>query len=143
MLGEEAQKTCETYKPLVNHPNAWTKWLPSDPIPAHWYDDEAFRRLIFLYIARSRRPEGRDLPLGEFIRQFRGLPSTVKAKEIANLFTQIRRLSDFEAQEDLIGRLLLAMRENSRPVPAKALGLIGEAQFRRRLDDLYGEKRFW
>ena len=121
----------------------WTKWLPSDPIPAHWYDEDSLQRLIFLNLAKSRRDGDRDLPLGEFIRQFRGLTSTAKAREIARLFPQIDRLGDFEARQEATSLLLRAMRASSRPVPAKALGLIGEAQFRRRFGDLYGIERFW
>jgi hypothetical protein len=99
--------------------------------------------LIFLHIAQSRRDGGRDLPLGEFIRQFRGLAATAKARDIAGLFLHIRRLSDFEDHRDEIGNLLEAMRENSRPIAARALGLIGEAQFQSRLAELYGVERFW
>ena len=133
----------ETYKPLVSYPEAWTKWLPSDPIPAHWYDEESLRRLIFLNIAKIRRDGGRDLPLGEFIRQFRGLTSTTKAREIAAHFSEIRRLSDFKEYEDVIGNLLAAMQDSSRPVPTKALGVIGEDQFRSRFEEWYGLTRFW
>jgi hypothetical protein len=97
--GNRSPKTCEIYKPLVSYPGEWTKWLPSDPIPAHWYDTEPLQRLIFLTIAKNRHDGNRDLPLGEFIRQFRGLSSTAKAREIAGLFPQIRHLPDFEAQE--------------------------------------------
>ncbi|MGA7235933.1 MAG: hypothetical protein WBY44_09645 [Bryobacteraceae bacterium] len=99
--------------------------------------------MIFLHIAKGRRDGERDLPLGSFIRQFRGLASTTKARDIASLFPQIRRLSDFEDHRDVIDHLLETMREASRPVPAKALGLIGEAQFRSRLAEFYGVERFW
>ena len=112
----------EIYKPLVDYPGKWTKWLPSDPIPAHWYDEESVRRLIFLYIGKSRRDGIRDLPLGEFVRQFRGLTSTAKAREIAGLFPQIRRLGDLEDHPDTIPALLTAMGENSRPVPISRIG---------------------
>jgi hypothetical protein len=140
---DEPAETREIYKPLVGYPRKWTKWLPSDPIPAHWYDAESLRRLIFLTIAKNRRDGNRDLPLGEFIRQFRGLSSTAKAREIAGLFPPIRHLPDFEAQEAIIPVLLEALQERSRPVPAKALGLIGEEQFRGRFGELYGVHRFW
>ena len=133
----------EIYKPLVDYPAGWTKWLPTDAIPAHWYDSESMERLIFLHIAKGRRDGERDLPLGSFIRQFRGLASTTKARDIASLFPQIRRLSDFEDHRDVIDHLLEAMREASRPIPAKALGLIGEAQFRSRFAEFYGVERFW
>jgi len=140
---EGAPKTCEIYKPLVKYPGEWTKWLPSDPIPAHWYKEESLQRLIFLTIAKNSRDGNRDLPLGEFIRQFRGLSSTAKAREIAELFPNIRHLPDFEAQEATIPVLLKALQQRSRPVPAKMLGLIGEAQFRARFEEWYGVQRFW
>ena len=127
----------------MSYSGEWTKWLPSDPIPAHWYDAESLQRLIFLTIAKSRRDGNRDLPLGEFIRQFRGLSSTAKAREIAGLFPTIRHLPDFEAQEATIPALLKALQQRSRPVPAKTLGLIGEAPFRERFEQWYGVHHFW
>jgi hypothetical protein len=136
-------KTHEIYKPLLSYPGEWTKWLPSDPIPAHWYDPESLQRLIFLSINKNRRDGNRDLPLGEFIRQFRGLSSTAKAREIAGLFPNIRHLPDFEAQEATIPVLLEALKERSRPVPAKTLGLIGEEQFRARFEEWYGVHHLW
>jgi hypothetical protein len=81
--------------------------------------------------------------LGSFIRQFRGLASTAKARDIAGVLGSVQRLSDFEDHPEEVGALLKAMQESSRPVPARSLGLIGEEQFRRRFEELYGVERFW
>jgi DNA topoisomerase VI subunit B len=138
----ENSKIDEMYKSLVACP-PWTKWLPTYPIPVAWYDKDSFERLIFLHIGQSRRPGGRDLPLGEFVRQFRGLARSAAAKKITKLFPEIHRLSDFESRPEVLRRLLAAMESNSRPVPARVLGLIGEAQFRARFEEWYGVERFW
>jgi hypothetical protein len=61
----------------------------------HWYSAAALKRLVFSHIAHGRRG-GRDLPLGEFVRQFRGLSSTTKAKAVCAGFGDVTRLSGFE-----------------------------------------------
>jgi hypothetical protein len=141
--GASSAKMREMYKSLVDYPRAWRKWLPQMAIPAAWYDEPSLHRLISLHNGRSRRQLGRDLPLGEFVRQFRGLRRTAKAREITALVPEIRRLSDFEGREDEIARLLRAMQVNSQPVEAKALGVIGADQFRSRFEEWYGVERFW
>jgi DNA topoisomerase VI subunit B len=133
----------EMYKSLVDYPHAWRKWLPQMAIPAAWYDEQALHKLISLHNARSRRQEGRDLPLGEFLRQFRGLRRSAQRREITALFPEFRRLSDFDGREEAIGRLLAAMQSKSRAVEAKTLGLIGADRFRSRFEEWYGVKRFW
>ena len=49
----------------------WSKWLPTYPIPAHWYAEDQFARLITAYI-RHDEASGRSRTVREFISEFRG-----------------------------------------------------------------------
>lgn len=132
--------TAVTYKPTV--PDGWRKPLPADPTSAHWYDTAALTRLVFAHIGNARNG-GRDLPLGEFIRSFAGLSSTVKAKAVKAAVPGIETLTGFEADPEAIGGLLSAMQEQSRPPKPSVLGQVGEAYMRAFLDGLYGVERLW
>ena len=51
----------------------WSKWLPSDPLSAHWYNAERFDRLIAARIAHDQ-DHGRETLVREFISgTFRGM----------------------------------------------------------------------
>src|SRR5215217_7237345 len=78
------------YKSTVALGNGWRKFLPTDLTSPHWYDATAMKRLVFSHIAHFRRG-GRDLPLGEFVRQFRGLSGTSKAREVCREFPEVRQ----------------------------------------------------
>ena len=71
----------------------WRKPLPTDRTSPHWYDEDAFKRLIFAHIAN-----GIDMPLGQFVRTFAGLSSTQRAKVVtsAERLQGIEHLSDFK-----------------------------------------------
>lgn len=101
----------ETYK--STEPRTFKKYRPADPTSAFWYDEPAMKRLVFSHISHARNG-GRDLPLGEFVRQFRGLSGTKKAKAVAAILDDVSRLSDFEERPERVGGLLAAMREHSR-----------------------------
>lgn len=104
----------------------WRKWLPTDPTSAHWYSVPDLERLIFGHIAAARRG-ARDLPLGEFVRQFAGLSRSAKVKAVLAALPGTRHLSDLEAQRDRIPVLLRLMREQERrPPKPEALGIIGK-----------------
>src|SRR3954470_21154595 len=91
------------------------KFIPTDPIPAHWYDAEALSQLIGAHNSQARNGD-KDIPLGEFIRSnFRGLASTKKAKEVARCLPGISYLSDFEKQPNEVAVLLDAMQRLSTP----------------------------
>jgi len=62
--------------------------------------------LVFSHIAHARNG-GRDLPLGEFVRQFAGLTSTKKAKAVCAHLPGFAYLSDFEENPDAVGELLV------------------------------------
>ena len=119
------------------------KFIPTDPIPAHWYDAEALAQLIGAHNLHARNGS-KDLPLGEFIRDnFRGLASTKKAKDVARCLPGIRHLSDFEEQPSEVPVLLDAMQRLSTPPSHNILGAVGKDHFRERFEEWYGLSRFW
>jgi DNA topoisomerase VI subunit B len=118
----------------------WAKWLPSNPTSAHWYSHEQLGRLIAAYVAHDA-DHGKDRTVREFISEFRGLSGTTKQTRVLDATGLKRtRLSELAGGGDLdvarIGRLLGAMREHSRPVKAKELGVIGKEHLSARLQSL-------
>jgi len=125
----------EFYKRTVG--DDWRKPLPTDKTSPHWYDEAALQKLVFSHIEASHNGH-RDLPLGEFVRQFDGLSSTVKAKKVITAIPDIRRLSDFEAEPGWIPGLLRAMQDEARIPQPKVLGRIPEQHYRACLERWYG-----
>jgi hypothetical protein len=129
----------------VHFPGSWRKFLPSDLTSPWWYDHDALARLIFAHIGDAAAG-GRDLTLREFVRQFRGLSGTAKAKAVCDRFPAIGRLSDIEMQPAVIAPLLEVMRAHSTAPSPAVLGLVGEDHFRARFEQYYGltaAERFW
>jgi hypothetical protein len=120
----------------------WHKWVPTEPTSAWWYTATDLKRLIFSHIAESRRG-GEDLLLRDFVRQFKNLTATVRAKAVCAQLPTIKHLSDFEHQEAEVGRLLAAMRTEGDAPLADILGFAGEEAFVARWDRWYGVKRAW
>jgi DNA topoisomerase VI subunit B len=114
----------------------WSKWRPSSPTSAHWYDSERLSRLMAAEIAHAE-DHGTQCPsVRDFIRQFDGLKGTAKAKDICTEIGVGERTSlrDFHARGgSVIARLLLAMRARSRPVRARDLGVIGRDHLMERM----------
>ncbi len=133
----------EMYKPTVPTPEKFRKIGPKDPTSPHWYDRAALERLIYTHI-KDARDGGRDLPLGEFIRQFQGLKRPEKAKAAsASLNGQVRHLSDFVKMDErsrysTIHLLLEAMKKESEAPMHKALGKLGKPHFQARFEQMYG-----
>jgi hypothetical protein len=96
--------------------------------------------LVFNHIAHTKAG-GRDLPLGEFVRQFAGLSSTRKAKAVCSQLPWISHLSDFAHKPDDIGLLLDAMQEQTKPPKAAALGWVGKEHFETFFEKTYEEVR--
>lgn len=118
----------------------WKKWKPSDPTCPHWYELHHLRRLIAAYISEERKT-GKTRTVGEFIREFKGLTGTQKAKAVlANcdlLRTQLAELATEDGlDDDRIRALLEAMKTHAKPVKPKGLGIIGEDHLRRSLERL-------
>jgi DNA topoisomerase VI subunit B len=131
-----SSKEVEIYK--STHEGPFKKYVPSEPTSAHWYSPETLKKLVFSHIAHAMNG-GRDLPLGEFVRQFQGLSSTAKAKAVTKHLPAFRHLSDFEGNEDAVGELLSAMQAASKPPKPKALGWVGEEHFRAFFEQIYHE----
>ena len=119
---------------------AWRKWRADMPTSPHWYDAPRLGALIAANVAdaedrRQPCPTVRDL-----VREFRGLSSTVKAKEIGEAVGAAgETLADFHRRgEAATTRLLAAMRERSRPVPPRELGIIGREHLLRLAVKLAG-----
>ena len=128
------------YRP-TRDPSKRFKYLPSDPTSAHWYDEESFKRLIYSHIghARSETDGGADLLLRDFVRQFKGLSATKKAKAVCAAFADIKTLSDFEnAEPTEIAHLLDRMKRHSDAPSHTTLGYVGREHFERCFRRFYG-----
>jgi hypothetical protein len=100
--------------------------MPTSP---HWYDAGRLFRLIAATVAHAEDQRQPCPSLRDFVREFRGLSSTVKAAEIAEAVgASGSSLADFHRRgEGAATRLVFAMRQLSRPVPPRDLGVIGKA----------------
>ncbi len=120
-----------TYEPSCTE---WKKWKPSDPTCPHWYGVDHLKRLVAAYIAQERRT-GTSRTVAEFVREFKGLTGTAKAKAVLNdcelLRVPLASLATDDGLDDAkIQRLLTAMQRHSKIVKPRALGVIGEDHFR-------------
>jgi len=138
----EDSKTWKIYHPTVSFPRSWRKWLPTDLTSVHWYDLDSLKRLLFSHIGASQNGD-RDFTLREFVRQFRGLSGSGKAKLVCDQFPAISRLSDFASNESLVEDLLVAMRRQSTAPSPQVLGTVDEPHLLRCFQKWYGVKRHW
>jgi DNA topoisomerase VI subunit B len=118
----------------------WTKWLPSEPTSPHWYGTEEFERLVSAYVAHDQ-DRGNDRSVRELVTEFRGLTGTAKQKKVLKetglTRTNLSALADGDGlRHDVLAKLLGAMKTHSKPVKPAALGIIGEAHIRTRLEQL-------
>lgn len=136
--GERAKsgspEAAKIYKPTAGE--GFKKYRPTDPTSPHWYSEAALRRLVFAHVGDARAG-GRDLPLGEFVRQFRGLTSTRKAKAVCSAVEGIGYLSGFEERPQAIADLLAAMASESKAPSHAVLGEAGEEHLRAVLEEAY------
>jgi Histidine kinase-, DNA gyrase B-, and HSP90-like ATPase len=124
-------------------PERWHKWLPTDTPSAWWFSGNDLKRLIFSHINETEK-HGKNNPLlRDFVRQFRNLSSTVKAKAVCSRFPSITRLTDFKTCEADVARLLSVMQAEGEPPSPDVLGYVGEESFRARFEAWYGVNRFW
>jgi DNA topoisomerase VI subunit B len=119
----------------------WTKWLPSWPTSAHWYDISRFRRYMAAHIAHRG-----DITVREFISEFRGLSGTAKQKEVlAETGASHVSLHSFfgvqKANTKNIAKLLASLKKHSKPVPPVQLGIIGEEHFQRLMEQAGGDPK--
>lgn len=117
----------------------WRKFCPTDPTSPHWYDAAAFARLLQLTVHSTE-----DQPVRAFVRQFKGLSGTAKAKAVcADLPWE--RLRDLDGNAEAAAQLLEAMQRESAPPKPQTLGIIGEDHLRRIMAEAFGivGDRFW
>jgi hypothetical protein len=94
--------------------------------------------LVFSHIGHADKG-GRDLPLGEFVRQFQGLTSTAKARAVVKQMGEgFTHLSHFKDHEEKVGELLRAMQAESKEPKPKALGFVGKEHFESFFESVYG-----
>jgi DNA topoisomerase VI subunit B len=112
----------------------WNKWGPRDPTSAHWYDEARLQRYLAAHVARDRDLR-KDRPVREFIAEFRGLAGTAKQRKVLEqVGCSHVSLSRFFGVDRVnlegITKLLASMKEQSKPVAAKHLGIIGADHFK-------------
>ncbi|MFA5924726.1 MAG: ATP-binding protein [Methylococcaceae bacterium] len=113
---EESEKSDVFYKKIAD----CQKIKPNEPTSAHWYGRGDFNKLVYLQGTQN------DIPIGEFVRQFKGLSACAKAKTITSQFKEFRLVSDICRDPIAIESMRLAMQNESKPLQPKALGAIGE-----------------
>ena len=123
-LENESEETAIFYNSL----SECQKIRPNEPTSAHWYDSGDYEKLVYL------QGDQNDIELGKFVRQFRGLSSTGKAKIITSQLKDYRLVSDIYKDPIAIESMRLAMQSESKPVQPKALGAIGVNNLLSRLD---------
>jgi hypothetical protein len=106
----------------------WTKWKPTDPTSAHWYDLASLKTLIAAEIYKANRDRSPQRPVRDFIADFRGLASTVKRSRICEAINASRASLDafYKRGDTAVRRLLALMQMESKPVKARDLGVLGE-----------------
>jgi Histidine kinase-, DNA gyrase B-, and HSP90-like ATPase len=111
----------------------WTRWRPSAPTSAHWYNAETLQRLIGAEVAFAEDHGLSQRPVREFIAEFRGLSSTAKTKAICDgLGLSRRSLAEVVTDPVLVAGLLDAMKAGARTVKPKDLGIIGREHLLKR-----------
>ena len=136
---------------------AWSRWRPSEPLPAHWFTTERFAQLVGATIHKDRTAGQPARFVRDFVGQFRGLSSTTKRKAVLGGLGLLRAarldaLLTADGEPDLgrIALLHMSMCDESRPPKPAALGIIGpdhwlavlgtaiepaSFEYRRRIDD--------
>lgn len=136
MLNPHAKFTIgeKVYEPTITD---WKKWIPSNPTSPHWYTSEQLRDLIAAYLNADRQ-NGNPRTVREFVCEFRGLARTAKQKKATEdaglhgaLLTDLITNGDVDLEP--VESLLVAMKENSRPVSPQLLGTIGEEHIAKRM----------
>jgi DNA topoisomerase VI subunit B len=119
----------------------WSKWLPSWPTSAHWYDKSRFRRYMAAHIANRG-----NITVREFISEFEGLSGTAKQRAVL-AETGASRVSLYDyfgrrkASSDNIAKLLAALQGHSKHIPPVHLGVIGKTHFYRMMEAAGGDPK--
>ena len=113
----------------------WKKWLPSDQIPALWYDGEQFERLVAAHVRHDEDCNSGGRTVREFIAQFRGFSGSQKQKVVLEATRLARAPLSSLAYGDAIDRdTINSLHKNLKaitsPVKPRALGVIGKEHMR-------------
>jgi DNA topoisomerase VI subunit B len=119
----------------------WSKWLPSWPTSAHWYDEGRFRRYMAAHIAHRGSTTVRD-----FISEFRGMSSIAKQKTVlaetgASHVSLHRFFGLKKANRNNIGNLLALLKKHTKPVRPADLGIIGRDHLYKRMEAAGGDPK--
>jgi hypothetical protein len=126
---------CEFINVKATNPT-WEKWQPRNPTSPHWYDESRLQRYLAAHVARDR-DHGQRRTVREFIAEFRGLSgSAVQRRILADVGCSHQSLAQFFGIDQVnragIAKLLVAMRDCSKPVAPKHLGVIGIEHLKQR-----------
>ncbi len=121
---------------------AWRKWKAGNASSAWWYDVEALGRLAAGCVARDR-DTGTDRTVAEFLTKFDGLAGSAKRRKVIECCGMARTklsalVSDGKVHDDLVAKLLDAMKADTKPVSPKRLGTIGGVNIATALRDQFG-----
>jgi hypothetical protein len=119
----------------------WSKWSPSWPTSAHWYDTSRFRRYMAAHIANRG-----DITVREFVSEFDGMSATAKQKAVlAETGASHVPMRDYFGRSGAnggnIARLLAALKRHSKPVRPAQLGVIGKEHFYRMMEAAGGDPK--
>jgi DNA topoisomerase VI subunit B len=110
----------------------WLKWKPSDPTSPHWYGPEHFARLVSAYLAHDAERDNQRT-VRDLISQFRGLATSAKQKAVLDAtelhrstLTDLTSVDGASLNDEVLNRLLSAMKSESKPVKPPLLGFIGK-----------------
>jgi len=136
MLNPHAEFTLkgEVWKPTLTE---WEKWKPNNPTSPHWYTPEQLRNLIAAYLTVERK-NGQPRTVRELVTEFRGLSRTATQKKVtedAGLHGAMLSVlvKDGDIALPPVERLLSVMKEHSKPINPKLLGVIGKEHMATRM----------
>jgi DNA topoisomerase VI subunit B len=113
--------------PAVADP-AWRRFYATDLPSPHWFEADSLKVLINAHIQN-----GAIKPFGTFIREFRGLSSSAKAKAVSQQFKSVKTIADLT--EGGMSDLLAVMKAATKPPNPSVLGRIGQDAIRTRLNE--------
>jgi hypothetical protein len=90
-------------------------------------------------VSHHRYESGENVRTRDFVRQFKGLSATAKAKTVCSAFPEYKFLSDFEGSRESAYALLEIMKAHSDAPSHNTLGSVGRDHFRERFEEYYGD----
>ncbi len=108
------------------------RWANNRPAPAHWYNQQRFKRLLTARLAADQ-----DLPIRAFLKDFDGMAGTARQRDVAaSVGVTGARLdailhSDGSLNDEAAKALHSAICCATKSPKAESLGRLGEAAMRR------------